>query len=148
MTIDSHEDVGMKKSTAVAKPGDHSRITVAQFISKHLDIQASLGRTQKIIANELGYAMPNMVSMFRREEVKVPIPKVPALARALGVDPALLFRLVMMQHWPEEHQAMSEIFGSIVTKNEAALIDIWRKATSDEDPAPPHGIVKALKSVL
>ena len=135
----------MKKATASADA--HKRITVAQFISKHLDKQQAKGVTQKTIAEKLGYKMPNMVSMLRRDEVKVPIPKVPALAAALEVDPAFLFRLVMVQHWPEELDAVKNIFGSVVTQNEAALLDIWRRVTKDTDPEPPRGIVKALTEV-
>ncbi len=138
----------MKKSTAKASAPAHSRITVAEFISKHLDIQQSMGRTQKQIAEEMGYKMPNMISMFRRNEVKVPIPKVPQLARSLGVDPAFLLRLVLAQHWPEEIEAIQEIFGAITTKNETALIDIWRKVTKETDPAPPVGTQKALAALV
>lgn len=135
----------MKK--AMASADEHKRITVAQFIAKHLDKQQSKGITQRMIAEKLGYKMPNMVSMLRRAEVKTPIPKVPALARALEVDPALLFRLVMIEHWPDELDAIQDIFGSVVTKNEAALLDIWRKVTKNTDPEPPRGIVKALTEV-
>lgn len=147
-TVLTTEGEMTKKPAAKTGADAHSRITVSEFISKHLDIQQSLGRTQKQIAQELGYKMPNMVSMLRRNEVKVPIPKVPALARALGVDPAFLMRLVMVQHWPEELEAINAIFGNIVTQNEATLIDIWRTVTKETDPAPPTGTKRALAALV
>ncbi len=78
----------------------------------------------------------------------MPIPKVPQLARSLEVDPALLMRLVMVQHWPEELEAIKDIFGNIVTENESTLIDIWRKVTKDTDPAPPTGTHTALRALV
>jgi len=49
--------------------------------------------------------------MFKRGEAKVPLDKVPILARALNVDPALLFCLAVEQYWPGGAEAVARIFG-------------------------------------
>ena len=38
--------------------------------------------------------------MFKRGEVKVPLNKIPLLAKAINADPAHLFRLALEQYWP------------------------------------------------
>ncbi|MGZ9053126.1 MAG: helix-turn-helix domain-containing protein [Rhodoplanes sp.] len=54
-------------------------------------------KSQREIAAELGYERPNIISMMKRGETKLPLDKVPALAKALHVDPAHLFRLALEQ---------------------------------------------------
>ena len=75
--------------------------------------------------------------MFKYGEVKVPLDKIPALAKALEVDPAHLFRLALEQYWPALGETIQGIFGRIATENEfELLIKPWREATGDADPAP------------
>ena len=95
---------------------------IADFIARQIEIvgTSALGRpgkTQREIAAELGYDKPNMISMFKTGMAKVPLEKVPALAKAINVDPAFLFRLALQQYWPDNLDTIAEIFGTICTKN-------------------------------
>jgi hypothetical protein len=117
-----------KATTGTALP------PVAECIAKQIDIQATLGKTQRQIAIEVGYHRPNMISMMRHGEVKVPIDKVPALARALNMDPAFLMRLTLQQYWPKSAEAIAHVFGSILTRNEVKMLEVIRSATSNSDP--------------
>jgi transcriptional regulator with XRE-family HTH domain len=106
---------------------------VAVYLAEQIKIQAALGKTQKQIATELGYERPNMIAMMCSGDVKVPIDKVPALARALNVDIPYLMRLTLVQYWPEAGEDIAEVFGT-VTRNEAKLLEIIRSAASHSDP--------------
>jgi transcriptional regulator with XRE-family HTH domain len=139
--------------TTVAKPTTkagmpYADMPIAQYISKQIDIQGTMGKNQRQIAQEIGYEKPNMISMFKRGEAKVPLDKIPLLAKALGVDPATLFRLGMQQYWPEQYKAISEIFGTVVTSNEAAMLEVIRKATKGNDPSMTGEIERRLKAVF
>ena len=76
--------------------------------------------------------------MLKTGETKVPLEKLPAFARALEADPAHLFRLGMIDLWPELAALIDDIFGrQMATKNEVVIfLGKWRKATGDMDPAP------------
>lgn len=130
-----------KSAKAAAKP-------LADFIAKQLDIQASLGKSQKDIATEIGYERPNMISMFKTGDVKVPIDKVPALARALNVDPAFMMRLAMQQYWKDEAEAIAAVFGTVLSKNETKIIEAIRSVTKDTDPALTPALERKLKAVF
>ena len=87
--------------------------------------------------------------MFKRGETKVPLDKIPALAKALHVDPAHLFRLALEQYWPDLSETINTIFGPTVTANEQEiLIKPWRIATNNLDPAPTPEITMALAKAL
>jgi transcriptional regulator with XRE-family HTH domain len=122
--------------------------TVAKYLDHQIEALKGL-KTQRQIAAEIGYEKPNMISMFKRGEVKVPLDKVPALAKALHVDPAHLFRLALEQYWPDLGDTITEIFGRTVTKNEfELLIKPWREATDNVDPAPNDRMRTAIETML
>ncbi len=50
-------------------------------------------KSQKEIAQEAGFVNANMLSLLQSGATKVPLDRVPALARALEVDRAYLMRL-------------------------------------------------------
>lgn len=58
------------------------------------------GKSQKEIAQEAGFARPNVISMMKSGEMKVPIDRALALARACGADPAAFTRLVLAEYSP------------------------------------------------
>ena len=72
---------------------------IARFLDRRID-ELKGAKTQREIAAEAGYEKPNIISMFKYGEAKVPLDKIPALAKALEIDPAHLFRLALEQYWP------------------------------------------------
>jgi transcriptional regulator with XRE-family HTH domain len=122
--------------------------TIAIYIDKQIDALKGV-KTQREIAAEIGYDKPNMISMFKRGEVKVPLDKIPLLAKSLHVDPGHLFRLALEQYWPTLGDTIQTIFGRTVTANEEEiLIKPWRAATGNLDPAPSTEIGEAVKRIL
>ena len=112
----------------------YAEMPLAEYLDKQIAVQQSLGKSQRQIATETGYDKPNMISMFKRGEAKVPLDRVPALAKSLNVDPALVFRLAMMQYWPNLQPVIAEIFGTVLTDNERRMIEVARAATKGEVP--------------
>ena len=106
---------------------------IAAFIEKAID-QNPQRKSQKEIAEEMGYEKPNMLSMIKKGDAKLPLDKVPLLAKAVDVDPAFLFRLALEQYWPEEQGAIASIIGEVVSANERALIRKIRTWTKNTDP--------------
>jgi transcriptional regulator with XRE-family HTH domain len=124
--------MGSRSGGRVGAPyGDTSLV---RYISKQIDIQASLGKNQAQIAREIGYKSPNMISMCKRGEVMVPLKKIPELARALNVEPTALFKLAIEQHCPEAHKEINAMLNCVLTENEIKVISLFRETTKDENP--------------
>jgi transcriptional regulator with XRE-family HTH domain len=111
-----------------------ARITVADFIADRL---AESDKTQREIAEECGFLTPNIITMFKKGDTKVPINRIGSLAKALGVDPAYLLRLVMSEYLPDAWDAIEDILKStILSANELHLVREYRRAVGDNDAVP------------
>jgi transcriptional regulator with XRE-family HTH domain len=138
--------VSKNTSRGAVAPGD---LKIHDFISKQIDVvKAASGKTQREIAAEVGYEKPNMIAMMRAGDVKVPLDKVPALAKALHVDPAFLLRLAMNQYWPEMADAIAQIFGTICTANEVEILEHIRKVSKNTDPALNRDLAAKLRAAF
>ncbi len=106
----------------------------AQLITDR--IQAlSHRKTQAEIASEAGFANANMMTFLKNGRNKVPLDRVPALAKALEVDPAYLMRLSIEQAiGVTSAQAVVEIFGTPATENERGWLMELREASDNGDP--------------
>jgi transcriptional regulator with XRE-family HTH domain len=104
---------------------------VAEYLNVQLDLSP---KTQREIALEIGYERPNIITMFKQGLTKVPITKIAPLARALGVDPAYFLRIAMNEYMPDTLEAIEQVFGAIVTANEAEIIEVIREATQGKNP--------------
>lgn len=92
-------------------------------------------KTQAEIASEAGFANANMLSMLKSGKNKVPLDRVPSLAKALEVDPAYLMRLALDQAvGATAAKAITEIFGTPATENERGWLDEIRDASDNSDP--------------
>lgn len=110
-----------------AKP----KITVAQYLSAQIDMS---GKSQKQIAEEIGYPKPNVITMFKQGATKLPVNKVYPMARALNVDPLYLMRLVMKEYLPETWDALEQIMGQHMTsEGEREVVEIFRKQFGNQD---------------
>lgn len=106
-------------------------------------------KTQAEIASEAGFANANMVSFLKTGKNKVPIDRVPSLAKALEVDPAFLMRLALDQAvGATAAKAIVDIFGTPATVNEQTWIEFIRVISGGRDPKITPDRVRALRQLL
>jgi transcriptional regulator with XRE-family HTH domain len=131
------------------KPGmPFADSAIAKYIDKKIDELKEV-KTQREIAAEIGYDKPNLISMFKRGEARVPLDKIPLLAKALGVDPAQMFRLALEQYWPELGDIIAKLFGRLASENEEEiLLKPWRTATRNADPETSVKIQAAIAKMI
>lgn len=116
---------------------------IAVYLRKQIDALAPI-KSQREIAAEMGYDKPNILSMFKRGEAKVPMDRVPAMAKALNVDPIFLFRLCMEQTWTGKHAALSALVTNLVTNNELEIVKAIREISENTDPPLTEKLHEAL----
>jgi hypothetical protein len=112
---------------------DRPRSKLAQFLDKRLG-ELKGTATLAEIARKMGYPRGHILSMFRADQAKVPLDKIPALAEALEVDVGHLMRLGLEQYWPDKMGVITKVFSRIVTESEFELIQEIRERTADSDP--------------
>lgn len=87
------------------------------------------------IAEESGFASVSLLSKIREGGIKVPLDRVPGLARALECDPRTLFLLALGQYLDGETLvAIRQIIGPSMTQNEVAWVEALRSASDGADP--------------
>ena len=121
-------------------------MTVAEFLDAAIDIS---GKSQKEIAAEAGYAKPNFISMMKTGVTKVPVDKVPALARACGVDERQFLRLAMNEYMPETWAVIQDSLGAnLVTEEERKLLEAFRSVKDSIPPDAYSGAEPDVKTIL
>ena len=110
------------------------RPTVAKFLADRI---ASVDKTQREIAEECGFDHPNIITMFKNGQTKLPINRITTLAMALNVDPAYLLRLVMLEYFPDTWETIENIMQStVLTANELLLVRSFREVAGEKDLEP------------
>lgn len=109
------------------KSNKKANYTVAQYIEQQINL---CGKTQLEIAEESGFPKANVITMIKQGKTKLPKSKIGAFAKALGVDPIHLFRLVMQEYEPESWEVIQQ-FGfnqPVVTQNELEILEVVRQS--------------------
>lgn len=76
-----------------------------------------------------------MMTFLKNGRNKVPLDRVPSLAKALEVDPAYLMRLALDQAvGATASKAITDIFGTPATENERGWLQELRDASDNSDP--------------
>ena len=92
-------------------------------------------KSQKEIAKEAGFINSNMLSLLKSGASKIPLDRVPALAKALEADPAYLMRLSLEQSvGVTAANAIIDVFGTPISANERGWLDEIRDASGNADP--------------
>lgn len=109
------------------------RLTAAEYFAQAIALS---GKTQKEIAQAAGFDRPNFVSMMKKGQTKIPIKKVPALAKACGVDPQAMLRVIMEEYHPDIWKVLVDTLGEEITlsSEERALVARYR----DGESSPTH----------
>lgn len=104
------------------------------FLTKRI-LEVRSAKSQAEIASEAGFVNVNMLSIIKTGGTRLPIDRVPALAKALDVDPRRLLQLAVEQGvGGTAARTFDEIFGTIVTLNEIAWLKEIRDASDNGDP--------------
>lgn len=128
------------------KPYAESRL--AKFVETRL-LDLRHRKTQADIAAEVGFRTPNLVTMIKSGATKLPIDRVIALSEALECDPAFLLRLALEQSEGNAvANAIFEITGGPITKNEMVWLREIRATSGDTDPQLSLRGIDAIRSLF
>ena len=97
---------------------------VAVFLEKVIN-QSTY--SQKEIAEMCGFNSPNIITMLKQGLTKVPIDKIPMLAKILDLDCAEFFEFVMKRYKPKEYKVIVEVFGEPISDAEKSIIRLLRE---------------------
>lgn len=121
---------------------------LAQFLSRRIRELRGI-KTQAEISEQTGFTTPNIISMLKNGDTKLPIDRVPQMAKALEVDPGFLLRLTIEQIYDETTaRAVDEIIGTPISANERQWIDEIRDASGDSDPRLTARSRAALRTIF
>jgi hypothetical protein len=109
------------------------------YIARQIDTS---DKKQVEIARDLGYQKPNIITMFKQGLTRVPMEKVPRLARSLGLDPAHMMNTYLAEYAPEIKSTLEEVYGLVLTRNERGWIELLRRMSRDGDPVPDERALK------
>ena len=128
------------------KPHEDTRL--AKFLKNRI-LELKPKKSQAQIADEAGFVNPNMLTMLKQGASKLPVDRVPELAKALETDPALLLRLALEQsEGSTAAAAIFEILGQPITANEMTWITEIREASGDTDPRLTSRAKTAIRGVF
>ena len=99
---------------------------VAAFITSLIE---NSGKTRKEIADQAGLGKPNMISMLKTGETKLPLAKLGSFAKAVHTDPAQLLKLCLTEYYPDVWVAIQDHLDSAVTTDEMRVIRALRELT-------------------
>ena len=103
-------------------------LTVAEFIGQAIK---KTGKTQKVIAREAGFATPNVISMIKAGDSKLPLARIPAMADALDVSRQELLRLTLAEYDPELLSVLDEVLpGALLNEEEMRFIAALRSTSA------------------
>lgn len=105
-------------------------LTVAEHLATAIDLS---GKTLRVIAEDVGYPKPNILSMMKLGQTKIPIEKVPALARSCGVDEKQFVRSALQEYMPETFKVITASLGQMLTANEIALLEAYREIAPNSE---------------
>ena len=106
-------------------------------------------KTQKEIAEAVGYKNQNMITMLKLGHVKLALDRVPAMAKALNIDPLDLFKIALTQFYDDQAvRLLTEIIESGVSPVEKKILRIVRDASGDDTPTLTPEREKALAELF
>jgi transcriptional regulator with XRE-family HTH domain len=134
--------MGIKNMTA--KTGNQTRFST--FIEKKL---MESTKTQKEIAQAVGYKNQNMITMLKLGDVKLALDRVPAMAKALDMDPLDLFKIALTQFY--DNESVSLLVGIIergISPAERKILETVREASGSDTPELTPERAKKLAKVF
>ena len=136
----------MAEIKKIIRPAAPKFTSVAEYLAWQMN---ACGKSQVEIAKEAGFPKPNVLSMMKKGDTKVPLEKIGKLAKAIEIDPVFLFRMVMSEYYPSTWEEIQKMIGQpVLTDNEVELIETIRKAKVTNPKLRTNEERKALIEVI
>lgn len=136
--IISHQQLPEKVDTMTASNSPTAKlleIAIAQSV-----------KSQKDISREAGYSNPNVLTMLKTGQTKVPLARIPKLAIACDLDPLLLLETAMKEYQPETWKVIKETVGTPLPPLERLLLATFREAVATQQKYSEEAAAKELDS--
>jgi transcriptional regulator with XRE-family HTH domain len=92
-------------------------------------------KSQKEIAEAVGYKNQNMITMLKLGHVKLALDRVPAMAKALNIDALDLFKIALTQFYDDASvRVLTSIIESGISPVEKKILAIIRDASGEDTP--------------
>ena len=92
-------------------------------------------KSQKEIAELVGYPNQNMITMLKLGHVKLALDRVPAMAKALNVDAVDLFKIALTQFYDDSAvKLLTDIVEGGLSPVEKKILRIIRDASGADTP--------------
>lgn len=107
---------------------------LAELITTRIqDISAQ--KSQKEVAEEVGFPSTNVLSIIKRGATKLPLDRVEGMAKALGLDLETVMLPALRQYYSDEViSSLRQTFNSTETKTEREIIALARKHMDVSQP--------------
>jgi hypothetical protein len=119
---------------------------MSDYLSERID-RISSEKSQRDIANEVGYDRGNIISMMKTGETKVPLDKIPLLAKAVNGDPVFMLRLWLEQYWTNQAEIVNTVFDCIATQEEMKLLKGVRLSLGEHFVMTPARVKAAIDAL-
>ena len=101
---------------------------VADYLAHCIEVS---GKTQIQIADEAGFPAPNALSMMVTGRMKIPLHRIPGLAKATGTDPRELLSHCLEAYQPELYELIAHLHPSmLITSTELKQVRVWRRSAA------------------
>lgn len=84
-------------------------VLVKDFLTHHIE---ACGRSNLEIAEQVGFPRSNVISMLKSGATRLPVNRIVAMANAIDVDPAVLFRLTMEEYMPGFLAVIDQVYAA------------------------------------
>lgn len=85
--------------------------------------------TQREIADRVGFRHANIISMLKTGETRVPLDRIPALSRTLGMNERDFLLTAIAEYHPGIHEVLLDILGLPLSDAELGIVTMFRMAS-------------------
>lgn len=129
------------------KPKTGATYELAEWLNNNLSRRTNM--TNEELADDMGYARSNIISMWRTGKSRIPLERLPDLSRLLNVSLAELLPMWMEQYAPTMRVEVGKMFNRLVTENEFfEVIEAIRQVSASSNPKPSRAQLKAVRETF
>jgi transcriptional regulator with XRE-family HTH domain len=106
--------------------------TVAEFLTALIKSSDLL---QKDVAKRAGFDAPNVITMIKKGDTKLPLDKVGPMAEALGTDPVALLKMCLEEYQPATWRVIAPYMAMTLNDEEMQMVQAHRASAAPRQSA-------------